>query len=208
MFRKNRAAGIGPYNPHTIYARDGDGVRFVERSETFLIYRNFHAYSASMFGQNRFAFYLCFLLLGGGLFMNACTPTKSARGNMVEDFRMAELTPGISTRQNVLQSLGSPTVTAPFDPNTWYYIGQQMEKKGVFDPEVTEERIIVASFDEAGILQNLQESDTDRVDVPISDRITPTGGNEVTAIEQIIGNIGRFNRSGASESATTTAGGF
>lgn len=138
--------------------------------------------------------------------ITACTPMQSNRGNMVENFRLNEVVPGVSTRQNVLKSLGSPTTTAPFDDNIWYYIGQKMETKGVFDPEVTEERIVVAQFDETGILQRLEEIDNTRNDVPISSRETPTGGNEVTAFEQILGNVGKFNRSG-DDSAVNTAGG-
>jgi outer membrane protein assembly factor BamE (lipoprotein component of BamABCDE complex) len=138
------------------------------------------------------------------LLLPACTATESNRGNMVEDFRLSELTPGVSTRSNVLKSLGSPTTTAPFDDQTWYYIGQKMEQRGVFDPDVVQERIVVASFDEAGILQRLEEVDADRLSVPTVDRETPTGGNEITALEQIIGNIGRFNRQG-SDSAVSTS---
>ncbi|MEM7617965.1 MAG: outer membrane protein assembly factor BamE [Pseudomonadota bacterium] len=138
--------------------------------------------------------------------ISACTPMQSNRGNMVEDFRLNEVVPGISTRQNVLKSLGSPTTTAPFDENIWYYIGQKMEVKGVFDPKVTEERIVVAQFDDTGILQRLEEIDNTRNDVPISSRETPTGGNEVTAFEQILGNVGKFNNS-ANDSAVNTAGG-
>ncbi|MEM6812412.1 MAG: outer membrane protein assembly factor BamE [Pseudomonadota bacterium] len=143
-----------------------------------------------------------FALLFVSLFAIACTPTQSNRGNMVEEFRKSELVEGISTRQNVLRSLGSPTTTAPFDDNTWYYIGQKMEQKGIFTPEVTEEKIVVATFDEEGILQTLEEIDRDRLEVPVVGRTTPTGGNEISAVEQILGNVGRFNRSQSQQQVT------
>ena len=145
------------------------------------------------------------LLLGSVAFIGACTPTQSQRGNMVEDFRMAEITPGISTRTNVLKSLGSPTTTAPFDENIWYYIGQKMEKKGIFDPQVVEEKVVVVTFNEEGIVDQMQEIDQNRLNIPKSRDKTPTGGNEVTVLEQLLGNVGKFNR--AEESATRTAGG-
>lgn len=145
------------------------------------------------------------LALSSVALIAACTPTQSNRGNMVEDFRMTEVTPGVSTRTNVLKSLGSPTTTAPFDENIWYYIGQKMEKKGIFDPEVVEEKVVVVTFNEEGIVENMQELDQGRVDIPTVRRKTPTGGNEVTFMEQLLGNIGKFNR--PEESATRTAGG-
>lgn len=137
--------------------------------------------------------------------ISACTPTKTNRGNMVEDFRMVEIIPGISTRTNVLKSLGSPTTKAPFDENTWYYIGQKMEKKGIFDPKVVEERVIMVSFNEEGIVTTMEEIETNRIEVPKVRRKTHTGGNDVTLMEQLLGNVGRFNK--PTESATRTAGG-
>ena len=125
--------------------------------------------------------------------LSACTPTQATRGNIVEDFRMAELTPGVSSRTNVLKSLGSPTTKAPFDDNVWYYIGQKTEKNGVFDPKVVDEKIVMATFDESGILESLEEVDNERMDIPRVRRKTKTGGNDVTVIEQLLGNVGKFN---------------
>ncbi|MAZ76417.1 MAG: cell envelope protein SmpA [Micavibrio sp.] len=136
---------------------------------------------------------LFFSLSTVALSLNACTPTQATRGNIVEDFRMAELTPGVSTRTNVLKSLGSPTTKAPFDDNVWYYIGQKTEKKGVFDHKVIDEKIVVATFDDEGILQDLNHIDNERTDIPKIRRKTKTGGNEVTVIEQLLGNVGKFN---------------
>lgn len=136
---------------------------------------------------------LFFSLSLAALNLSACTPTQAIRGNIVEDFRMAELTPGVSSRTNVLKSLGSPTTKAPFDDNVWYYIGQKTEKKGVFDPKVVDEKIVMAAFDEQGILESLEEIDAERMDIPRVRRKTKTGGNDVTVMEQLLGNVGRFN---------------
>lgn len=134
------------------------------------------------------------LIAAALLTVTACTPTTATRGNLVEDFRLSEITPGVSTRTNVLKSLGSPTTTAPFDDNVWYYLGQKTEKRGIFDPEVVDERIIVVAFNEEGIVDVIEELDTDRTEVPRVRRKTPTGGNDITVMEQILGNMGRFNK--------------
>jgi len=139
--------------------------------------------------------------------VTGCAPTKSNRGNLVEDFRLSEITPGISTRTNVLKSLGSPTTTAPFDDNIWYYIGQKMEKKGIFDPKVVDERVIVVAFNDKGIVETMEDIDSERLEVPTVRRKTHTGGNDVTVLEQLLGNVGRFNRGGTDGNAARTAGG-
>src|SRR5688572_12321947 len=56
--------------------------------------------------------------------MPACTPTVAQRGNMLEDYQIKTVIPGIHTRSDVLRLLGSPTTQAPFNDNLWYYIGQ------------------------------------------------------------------------------------
>lgn len=129
----------------------------------------------------------------GTLALSACTPTTATRGNIVEDFRMAEITPGVSSRTNVLKSLGSPTTKAPFDDNVWYYIGQKTEKKGIFDPKVVDEKIVVVAFNEDGIVDVMEEIDAERMNIPRVRRKTETGGNDVTVLEQLLGNVGKFN---------------
>ena len=134
------------------------------------------------------------LLTASLLSLTACTPTQATRGNIVEDYRLSDITPGISNKTNVLQTLGSPTTQAPFDDNVWYYMGQKTEKRGIFDPKVVEEKIVVVAFDAEGIVQQAEVIDADRIDVPRVRDKTPTGGNEVSAIQQIFGNLGKFNK--------------
>jgi outer membrane protein assembly factor BamE (lipoprotein component of BamABCDE complex) len=145
---------------------------------------------------------ILFALLG--LSVGACTPTQATRGNIVEDYRMAEVVPGVSSRTNVLQSLGSPTTVAPFDDNVWYYIGQKTEKTGIFDPKVVEKKVVVVAFNQDGIVDTIENIDADQINVPRVRRKTPTSGNDITVIEQLIGNVGRFNK--PKGSAVDTAG--
>ncbi len=139
---------------------------------------------------------------------SACAPTVAQRGNLLEDYQIAEVKENESTRTDVLRALGSPTTQSTFDPNVWYYIGQEMEKHGILDPEVVEERIIVVAFNEEGYVNVIREIDRDRLNVPISKDETETRGNEVTVAQQFLGNLGRFNPNTNSSSATTGGGGI
>ena len=136
--------------------------------------------------------------------LTACSPTEAIRGNIVEDYRMAEVVPGVSSRTNVLQSLGSPTTVAPFDDNVWYYIGQKTEKTGIFDPKEVDKKIVVVAFSQDGIVETIEKVDAASMNVPHVRRKTPTSGNEITVMEQLIGNVGRFNKQ---SKAVDTAGG-
>lgn len=140
-----------------------------------------------------------FTILALAALLAACTPMEATHGNMVEQYRMAEVVPGVSTRTNVLKSLGSPTTTAPFDDNVWYYLAQKTEKRGIFDPEVVEEQVVVVAFNDEGIVETITPVDAQQMDVPRVRRKTPTGGNEVTFLEQLLGNVGKFNRAAGAD---------
>jgi outer membrane protein assembly factor BamE (lipoprotein component of BamABCDE complex) len=138
---------------------------------------------------------LCGVVLVMAGTISACTPTKAVRGNLVEDYRLENVKPGTSTQADVARALGSPTTQDPFDPTVWYYIGQKTEKKGIFDAKVVEERIIRAKFDgTTGILTEIAPLDTKRNDIPLEAKKTPTSGHEITVIQQMIGNLGKFNK--------------
>lgn len=141
-----------------------------------------------------------------GFLLSACTPQVATRGNLLEDYQMKEILPGIDAKEDVVRKIGSPTTIAPFDDNVWYYMGQRTEKKGILDPKITQERIVVVSFNQAdGKVDKIIERKDGREDVPIVQRTTPTSGNEFTFMQQMLGNIGKFNKK--EESATRTAGG-
>jgi outer membrane protein assembly factor BamE (lipoprotein component of BamABCDE complex) len=137
--------------------------------------------------------------------VTACTPMTASRGNLLDDYQMKEIQPGVDTRDEVIRKIGSPTTIAPFDDNTWYYMGQKTEKSGIMDPKIEEERIVVVTFAEDGLVDKIVERKDGREDIPITQRHTPTTGNDFTFMQQMMGNLGKFNKSG--ENAAATAGG-
>ena len=134
-----------------------------------------------------------FILLTSLIVTIACTPTVAQRGNMVTTDQTDKLIVGVHTAQDVLRIMGSPTTRAPFDDNLWYYIGQETAKKGILDPKVTQENIVVVKLSETGELLSVEPIDTQRIAIPIERDKTKTHGNEVTAVQQMLGNLGKFN---------------
>ena len=106
---------------------------------------------------------------------------------------MQEVIPGLHTRTDVTRHLGSPTAIAPFDKNIWYYIGQETARKGILDPKITSERVVEVRFSQEGTVSRVDDIDTQREDFPIETARTPTHGNHLTFLQQMLGNLGRFN---------------
>jgi outer membrane protein assembly factor BamE (lipoprotein component of BamABCDE complex) len=147
-----------------------------------------------------------FLSLIAVLALAACAPTTSTNGVFLSQDDVAKVTPGTSTRTEVLQALGTPTTTAVFDDNVWYYVGLQTEKKAFFDPKVTARKVYEAQFTPEGTLASLQEIDAEAINVPITRRKTPTSGHDLTIAQQLLGNLGRFNKQGAAPGSTVMSG--
>lgn len=137
----------------------------------------------------------CVLLTAAALIgLSACTPTKDVRGNLLQDYQITTVQAGTDTQSDVLRKLGSPTTKAPFDDKVWYYLGQETEKRGILDPEVKNERIVAVFFDENGVVSKIQNVDPNRADVPYVREKTPTSGQDLTVMQQLLGNMGRFNK--------------
>jgi len=126
------------------------------------------------------------------LTLSACALTVATRGNLVDDTRLAQIQPGVTTRDDVAYLLGTPTTTSTFEKNIWYYIGQRTEKSAFFDPEIVERRVVEITFDDQGVVREIEEIGLeDGQEIELVDRQTPTLGKQITFLEQMLGNFGR-----------------
>jgi outer membrane protein assembly factor BamE (lipoprotein component of BamABCDE complex) len=132
----------------------------------------------------------------------ACTPEKDVHGVLPDKELVAEIKPGQTRQEDVTRILGTPSATATFDKETWYYIGERTETVAFFKPSVLEHKVIVVRFDKQGTVEDIQQVDAkkDGKDVTPVARETPTKGKELTVLQQLIGNVGRFNKAGESPS--------
>jgi len=125
----------------------------------------------------------------------ACSPDLRARGNNPSEERLTQIEPGKQTRQQVAALLGSPSTTSTFDDETWFYISAQTRQFAVFRREELERRIVAISFDTDGTVKSVRELNLDDGrDIAMLDRETPTMGNEMSILEQLMGNLGRFDQ--------------
>jgi outer membrane protein assembly factor BamE (lipoprotein component of BamABCDE complex) len=131
--------------------------------------------------------------LAAGLLLSGCAKDIEARGNLPTPEALAKLAPGEQTRQDVQSILGTPATTAAFDQENWYYISAHTTQYAFYPNHELDRTIYVVSFDGRGILSGVRKmSIEDGQTVAIASRETPTKGREVSLLEQLLGNIGRF----------------
>jgi len=132
--------------------------------------------------------------LVAGLALIACTPQVSNHGYRLDEAAFAQVEPGRTTREQVLQLLGSPSSLTTFDGSVWYYVSQRTERMSFYQEEVVSQDVVSIAFDDLGTVTQVDRHGLDRAnEVSLVDRETPTSGSELNVFEQFIGNIGRFN---------------
>ena len=145
----------------------------------------------------------CLLLSSCGWLM----PTPQLRGNKVDPDSIKELVPGTSTKADVTAVIGSPTAHATFDDNTWLYISERTQPRIGRTLGELNQNVVVLNFDDKGVLKSIGKLDKDSgLSAPMIARTTPSPGTEASFLQQLLGNIGRFNPAGASVGTASEGG--
>jgi outer membrane protein assembly factor BamE (lipoprotein component of BamABCDE complex) len=137
-----------------------------------------------------------------------CAADVEDRGELPKRSEIARIHPGTTTRAEVARLLGSPSSTGVFDPNTWYYISRETKQVSFFDPDVLDQQVYVISFDDRGVVQSVNHKTLqDAENVPMAPGATPAPGRELTFMQQVLGNIGRFGGGGSGSVPNTPGAG-
>lgn len=123
----------------------------------------------------------------------ACSPQVVQHGHTFDPEALARITPGVTSREEVARLMGTPSALATFEDGRWYYVTQRRENRSFFQSNITEQEVITISFDDRGIVSDLNRHGMDQaMAIEPDPDSTRTLGNEMTIMEQLIGNIGRF----------------
>jgi outer membrane protein assembly factor BamE (lipoprotein component of BamABCDE complex) len=117
-----------------------------------------------------------------------------ARGNKVDDDQIAQLIPGTSTRNDATALLGSPTAKAAFDENRWIYISEVTRNEIGATNRIEDQTVVTLNFEPSGVLKSVEKKTAkDGIEVTANSRATASPGTEASYMQQLLGNIGRFN---------------
>jgi outer membrane protein assembly factor BamE (lipoprotein component of BamABCDE complex) len=143
---------------------------------------------------------LTLLSLAAALSLGAtgCSRIKDVKGYVVDDEKVALLKAGIDNKTSVQKTLGRPTMISEFDSKTWYYVSRSTEQLAFLRPAPKAQQIIVIRYDDKGNVTKIEQMGLEQIAQvdPAGDK-TPTRGKDISALEQIMGNVGRFSPAGA-----------
>ncbi|HSF93965.1 MAG TPA: outer membrane protein assembly factor BamE [Thermohalobaculum sp.] len=131
-------------------------------------------------------------MLVGGLV--GCAPVIENHGYAPDDESVSGITAGEDTKGSVRRKIGRPSSTGVFDDLGWYYVSTTVERYMYHAPKVTERRVVAVEFDTNDTVAsvNVYGLEDGRV-IDLQTRTTPTHGRKLTILQQLLGNLGRFN---------------
>ena len=139
--------------------------------------------------------------------LGACDPNISEHGRADLLTKAGNIIPEQTTENDVQRMLGTPAATAQFGEKTWYYFGSRNESVAFFSPKTVQQDVLRITFAE-GVVKNVEHYDQNQAkDIAISDRTTPTAGQKYGFFEQLVGNVGRFNKKQDAMASSRRGGG-
>ena len=126
--------------------------------------------------------------------LTACQARIDSRGYVPTPEDIDRVKAGVQGREEVREILGTPSSASNFTDDRWYYISKKTRSVAFFTPTVLEQNVVVVEFDETGLVKDLHRlalEDGQIID-PVT-RKTPSPGRELSFLEQLIGNLGKFN---------------
>ena len=140
--------------------------------------------------------------------LSACTATAELRGHVIDEESFSAVKEGVDNQDSISDTLGTPSATAAFDTEVWFYISTKQERFAFFDPRVLERQIVAVEFDKKNNVRAMRRyTIAAGRPVQIVGRETPTKGKELTFLEQMFGNFGRFSGTGATQGPGGGGGG-
>ena len=135
---------------------------------------------------------LCALLLS--FVVTGCIENKDQRGHMIDATEIEHLTPGVSRKTDVTQLLGSPSASSQFGEDTWYYVSRISSQVAFYDPKLQEQTVVAITFNDKDVVKTIdQYAANDARNIAYVKDETPTEGHAIGVMEQLLGNLGRFN---------------
>ena len=132
-----------------------------------------------------------------------CSPTVTNHGYRLDPNLMAQIRPGVTSRDQVARLLGSPSSVGTFGDQSWYYVTQRTEQMSFYQSKVADQRVVRIDFDPSGVVSDVDQRGLQEArNVVPAKQVTPSTGNELTLLQQFVGNIGRFNSNAPDASST------
>lgn len=126
---------------------------------------------------------------------SACVKNENiTSGYKFKYSKLQDLKVGKTRKAVVQRKLGTPSMTSDFGNDIWYYMSSEYERVAFFKPKVLRQEIVAIEFNKDQTIKKINEYSKDDIkEISVRSEITETEGHDLSILEQLLGNVGRFN---------------
>ncbi|MCV3272333.1 outer membrane protein assembly factor BamE [Roseobacter sinensis] len=133
------------------------------------------------------------VLIAACISLTACGGIYRDHGYFPPPEDLEQIVVGIDTRDSVEETLGSAASGSVLGDDAMYFVRSRIRTVAMLEPQVIDRQVLAISFNEAGVVTNLETFGLERGQVvPLTRRVTSSGVRDTTFLRQLLGNIGRF----------------
>lgn len=126
----------------------------------------------------------------------ACTPIYANHGYIPDEQDLAEVKPGLDTRDSVAAFLGRPSTEGLLGDKEWFYVQSRWKTVGGHAPQEIDRQVVAITFNDAGKVANVERFGLDKGQViTISRRVTTETIKGKSFLMQLFGNVGGLDAS-------------
>ena len=123
-----------------------------------------------------------------------CTAVYRNHGHVPSPEDLATIRVGVDTRATVSESIGAPTSSGVLNESGYYYVASRIRHYGAARPKVVSRSLVAISFDQRGVVRNVERFGLERGRLVVLDRrVTSSSVENKTFLRQLLGNLGNFN---------------
>ena len=135
-------------------------------------------------------FFNIFLILG----LCACSLMGTNQiGDIPDKARIQAIKADKHSKEDVIRLLGSPSSITLFEKESWLYIDSKEKNRVFLGPKEIERNVVKITFKNDGLVEKVtQLSLEDGQKIEPDKTVTPVSGKDLSVIDELIGNFGRF----------------
>lgn len=133
------------------------------------------------------------VMVGCIVLLSACSAIYRNHGYVPAEAELEQIQVGVSSRQDVADAVGRPSASGLLNDQGWYYVQSRFKHLGPMKPEEIDRQVLAISFDQRGIVENVERFGlADGRVVPLSRRVTETNIKGISFLRQLFSSFGRF----------------
>ncbi len=123
----------------------------------------------------------------------ACGPIYTNHGYVPTQEDLDQIVVGIDTRSSVEETLGAAGSGSVLEDDALYFVRSRVRTVAMLEPEVIQRDVVAVSFDDNGIVRNVEQFGLERGQiVTLTRRVTDSSVANKSFLRQLVGNIGNF----------------